>query len=97
MAHCPSKENARWQALKDYAEGVSARLEHHLRYLTLLENVPELLSYAKLTGYLHDLGKYRDDFRKHRLGWNSKIGQREAFVSKKVPHSDAGTRFTQSG
>lgn len=42
MAHSPSEENPQWQTLKTHAEGVSAQLEHHLRYLTLPENVPEL-------------------------------------------------------
>lgn len=95
MAHSPSQENPQWQTLKAHAEGVSARLEHHLRYLTLTENVPELLPYAKLTGYLHDLGKYRETFQKHRLGWNPEIGQPETFPKQKVPHSDAGAKFMQ--
>ncbi len=96
MAHSPSQENPQWQTLKAHAEGVSARLEHHLRYVTLPENVPELLPYAKLTGYLHDLGKYREDFQKHRLKWNPKTGQREDLPERKVPHSDAGAKFMQS-
>lgn len=68
MAHSPSNENPEWQTLKAHAEGVTSRLEHHLRYL--IHNVSELLPYTKLTGYLHDLGKYREDFQKYRLGWN---------------------------
>jgi len=94
MAHSPSQENPQWQPLKAHAEGVSARLEHHLRYIT--QSVPELAPYAKLTGYLHDLGKYREKFQKHRLGWNPKTGQREAFPNQKVPHSDAGAKFMQA-
>ena len=93
MAHSPSRENLQWQTLKSHAEGVSSRLEHHLRYLT--ENVPELTLYAKLTGYLHDLGKYRETFQNHRLGWNLQTGQPETFAEKKVPHSDAGAKFMQ--
>ena len=94
MAHSPSQENSQWQTLKAHAEGVSARLEHHLRYM--IDNVPELLPYAKLVGYLHDLGKYRETFQKHRLGWNPQTGQPETFAKKKVPHSDAGAKFMQS-
>lgn len=94
MAHSPSEENPQWQTLKAHAEGVTARLEHHLRYLT--RSVPELSAYAKLTGYLHDLGKYRDDFQKHRLEWNPTVGRKESYPPKKVPHSDAGARYMQS-
>lgn len=93
MAHSPSAENPEWQTLKAHAEGVTARLEHHLRYLT--QNVPELLPYAKLTGYLHDLGKYRDDFQEHRLGWNPRTGQPVTPSRKAVQHSDAGAKFMQ--
>lgn len=57
MAHSPSGENSEWQTLKVHAEGVTIRVEHHLRYLS--QNMPELLRHAKLIGYLHDLGKYR--------------------------------------
>lgn len=94
MAHSPSEENLEWQTLKAHAEGVTARLEHHLRYLT--RSVPELLPYAKLTGYLHDLGKYRDDFQKHRLAWDPQADQEIALVQKAVPHSDAGAKFMQA-
>lgn len=93
MAHSPSDENTEWQTLKAHAEGVTSRLEHHLRYLT--HNVPELLPHAKLTGYLHDLGKYRDNFQKHRLGWNMAAGRGESYVPKKVSHSDAGAKYMQ--
>lgn len=95
MAHSPSRENPHWQTLKAHAEGVSARLEHHLRYLTLPGNVPELRLYAKLTGYLHDLGKYRNDFQKYRLKWNPEKAREEKFPDRSVPHSDAGARFMQ--
>lgn len=94
MAHSPSEENPEWQTLKAHAEGVTARLEHHLRYLT--RNVPELLPYAKLTGYLHDLGKYREEFQEHRLGWDARADREITPVQKAVPHSDAGARYMQA-
>ncbi|WP_148221211.1 CRISPR-associated endonuclease Cas3'' [Truepera radiovictrix] len=94
MAHSPSEENPRWQTLKAHAEGVSARLEHHLRYL--FESVPELRPYAKLTAYLHDLGKYRDGFQEHRLGWNPHTQRPEAFPRRALEHSDAGAKFVQA-
>jgi CRISPR-associated endonuclease/helicase Cas3 len=94
MAHSPSEENTQWQTLQSHAEGVAVRLEHHLRYL--IESVPELAPYAKLTGYLHDLGKYREEFQKHRLKWNPTTGQKESFPDKAVPHSDAGAKFIQA-
>ena len=93
MAHSPSSENPAWQTLEAHAQGVTVRLEHYLRYL--IRNVPELLLHAKLTGYLHDLGKYRDDFQKHRLGWNPSVGQEEDYPPRKVSHSDAGARYMQ--
>jgi len=95
MAHSPSQENPQWQTLKAHLEGVTARLEHHVRYLTLPENVPELLPYAKLTGYLHDLGKYRDEFQKYRLGWDLQTDRKAAFVKRAVSHSDAGAKYTR--
>ena len=95
MGHSPSRENDRWQTLRAHTEGVTVRLEHHLRYLTLPNNIPELLPYAKLTGYLHDLGKYREDFQKYRLGWNPQTAQKEDFGKKAVPHSDAGAKVMQ--
>ena len=93
MAHSPSGENSEWQTLKAHAEGVTIRLEHHLRYLS--QNMPELLRHAKLIGYLHDLGKYREDFQKYRLTWNPETGKQEAFTPRKVPHSDAGAKAMQ--
>ena len=93
MAHSPSEENLAWQTLKAHAEGVTTRLEHHLRYLT--QNVPELSPYAKLTGYLHDLGKYRDDFQRYRLGWDPRANREAASVRKAVSHSDAGAKYMQ--
>lgn len=96
MGHSPSAENAAWQPLKAHVEGVTVRLESHLRYLTRPNNIPELLPYAKLAGYLHDLGKYRDDFQKHRLNWNPQTGRHEAFEERAVAHSDAGAKATQS-
>ena len=95
MGHSPSRENDRWQTLRAHTEGVTVRLEHHLRYLTLANNIPELLPYAKLTGYLHDLGKYREDFQKYRLGWNPQTAQKEDFGKKAVPHSNAGAKVMQ--
>lgn len=94
MAHSPSKENPQWQPLQAHAEGVSTRLVHHLRYLT--QNVPELLSYAKLTGYLHDLGKYREEFQKHRLGWDPRAAKEITLIPKAVSHSDAGAKYMQA-
>ncbi len=32
MAHSPSAENRQWQTLQSHTEGVTARLEHHLRF-----------------------------------------------------------------
>ena len=93
MAHSPGEESSGWQTLKAHAEGVTARLEHHLRYL--VQNVPELSSYAKLTGYLHDLGKYRGEFQKHRLGWDPQADREVSFVKRAVSHSDAGARYVQ--
>ncbi|GAA5503172.1 hypothetical protein Dxin01_02921 [Deinococcus xinjiangensis] len=92
MGHSPSKENPNWQTLKEHVEGVTDLLEHHIRYV----EVPELLPYAKLTGYLHDLGKYREDFQKHRLQWNPKTEQEDKTLEvKPCPHSDAGAKFMQ--
>lgn len=93
MAHSPGEESSGWQTLKAHAEGVTVRLEHHLRYL--IRSVPELSSYAKLTGYLHDLGKYRDEFQKHRLGWDPRTDQKITLVQRAVPHSDAGAKYAQ--
>ncbi|BDP43474.1 CRISPR-associated helicase/endonuclease Cas3 (plasmid) [Deinococcus aetherius] len=91
MGHSPSRENPRWQTLKDHVEGVTRRLEHHVRYI----GVPELTPHARLTGYLHDLGKYRERFQKHRLQWNPRTAQPEAFPEEAVPHSDAGAKVIE--
>nr|WP_246580681.1 CRISPR-associated endonuclease Cas3'' [Deinococcus aestuarii] len=91
MGHSPSRENPNWQTLKAHVIGVTLRLEHHVRYV----DVPKLLPHARLTGYLHDLGKYRERFQKHRLRWNPRTGQPEAFVEEPVPHSDAGAKVIE--
>nr|WP_246363357.1 CRISPR-associated endonuclease Cas3'' [Deinococcus budaensis] len=91
MGHSPSAQNPEWQTLKAHVDGVTARLTHHVRYL----NVPGVTVYARLTGLLHDLGKYRLDFQHHRLGWNPEAGRPQEYAEKAVPHSDAGAKFMQ--
>lgn len=92
MGHSPSRENPEWQTLQDHVQGVTALMEHHVRYVT----VPGLLPYAKLAGYLHDLGKYRDDFQKHRLQWNPATQRHDPTLEEKpCPHSDAGAKLTE--
>ena len=91
MGHSPSRENLEWQTLQAHVEGVTQLTEHHVRYMT----VPGLTVYARLTGLLHDLGKYRLDFQQHRLGWNPETGQPQKYAEKSVPHSDAGAKFMQ--
>lgn len=91
MGHSPSKENLEWQTLQAHVEGVTQLTEHHVRYMA----VPGLTVYARLTGLLHDLGKYRLDFQQHRLGWNPATGQPQEYAEKAVPHSDAGAKFIQ--
>ena len=73
-------------------EGVTRLTEHHVRYL----RVPHLPVYARLTGLLHDLGKYRLAFQQNRLGWNSETEQPGTFEEKAVPHSDAGAKVMQA-
>jgi len=92
MGHSPSKENLDWQTLEAHVEGVTQRIEHHVRYL----GVAHLERYARLIGLLHDLGKYRMDFQKHRLGWNPETQLPQKYPEKPVPHSDAGAKFMQS-
>ena len=91
MGHSPSKENLKWQTLQAHVEGVTQLTEHHVRYMA----VPGLAVYARLTGLLHDLGKYRLDFQQHRLGWNPAAGQPQEYAEKPMPHSDAGAKFIQ--
>jgi CRISPR-associated endonuclease/helicase Cas3 len=91
MGHSPSSENPEWQTLPDHVSGVTERITHHVRYMA----IPGLTVYARLTGLLHDLGKYRLEFQQHRLGWNPVTGQPQKYVEKAVPHSDAGAKFMQ--
>ena len=94
MGHSPSKERGDgvWQTLKEHVEGVTRLTEMHVQYL--VESVPEITTYAKLAGYLHDLGKYRDDFQLHRLKWHPHEERWDpTFEEKPVPHSDAGAKW----
>jgi CRISPR-associated endonuclease/helicase Cas3 len=91
MGHSPSSENPEWQTLENHVSGVTERTTHHVRYMA----VPGLTVYARLTGLLHDLGKYRMNFQQHRLGWNPVAGQPQKYAEKAVPHSDAGAKFMQ--
>lgn len=91
MGHSPSAQNPEWQTLKAHVDGVTTRLTHHVRYL----NVPEVAVYARLTGLLHDLGKYRLEFQHHRLKWNPEAGRPEEYIEKAVPHSDAGAKLVE--
>ena len=93
MGHSPSEENPNWQTLENHVSGVTRRTEQHVRYMATA--IPELTVYARLTGYLHDLGKYRMDFQQFRLGWNPETGQPQEYEQKAVPHSDAGAKFMQ--
>ena len=96
MGHSPSKERGDgvWQTLKEHVEGVTRLTEMHVQYL--VESVPEITTYAKLAGYLHDLGKYRDDFQLHRLKWHPHEERWDpTFEEKPVPHSDAGARLME--
>lgn len=86
MGHSPSKENPQWQTLKAHIEGVTDLLRGHVRYF----NHPEADLDAQWLGYMHDLGKYNDDFQKYRLGWNPDTEQPYNFKPDKVPHSGAG-------
>ncbi|WP_051363482.1 CRISPR-associated endonuclease Cas3'' [Deinococcus murrayi] len=92
MAHRPSAEQPQWQPLREHAQGVARRAEHFVRYLA----VPGVGVQARLAGYLHDLGKYREAFQKHRLGWDPAAGQPGAFGERRVPHSDAGAKFLEA-
>ncbi|MFC6619136.1 CRISPR-associated endonuclease Cas3'' [Deinococcus radiophilus] len=94
MGHSPSKENPEWQTLKDHVEGVTNRTEEHVRYL--IPKIPQLTVYARLTGLLHDLGKYRDDFQLHRLKWHPHEERHDPDLEEKAcPHSDAGAKFLE--
>lgn len=94
MGHSPSGENPVWQTLRAHVEGVTNRTDEHVRYL--VPNIPHLTVYARLTGLLHDLGKYRDDFQKHRLQWNPYTEREDKTLEvKPCPHSDAGARFME--
>ncbi|MGI8748652.1 MAG: CRISPR-associated endonuclease Cas3'', partial [Deinococcus sp.] len=93
MAHSPSEENPQWQTLRDHVEGVTRLTEHHVRYL----GVPHLSVYARLTGLLHDLGKYRDDFQMYRLNWHPHQEREDKTLGERpVPHSDAGAKLIQA-
>lgn len=95
MGHSPSRENPDWQTLKCHTEGVSRLAEHNIRYLSY--NIAQLTLYIRLTGLLHDLGKYRDDFQMYRLNWNPYQEREDKTLGEKaVPHSDAGARFMQA-
>lgn len=91
MGHSPSAQNPEWQTLRAHVDGVTERLAHHARYL----NVPGVAVYAQLTGLLHDLGKYRLEFQRHRLGWNPEAGRPQEYPEKAVPHSDAGAKLIE--
>ncbi|MFC3859574.1 CRISPR-associated helicase Cas3' [Deinococcus antarcticus] len=96
MGHSPSKErnDGVWQTLKDHVEGVTNRTEEHVRYL--IPKIPQLTVYARLTGLLHDLGKYRDDFQLHRLKWNPHEERHDPDLEERAcPHSDAGAKFLE--
>ncbi|WP_425145963.1 CRISPR-associated endonuclease Cas3'' [Deinococcus sp.] len=93
MGHSASEENPEWQTLKEHVEGVTNLTEHHLQYL----NVPHLPLYARLTGLLHDLGKYRDAFQMYRLNWHPQQQREDKTLGQqKVPHSDAGAKFLEA-
>nr|WP_162243079.1 CRISPR-associated endonuclease Cas3'' [Deinococcus sp. Leaf326] len=94
MGHSPSQENPTWQTLRSHSEGVARFTEHHLRYLS--SNIAHLTVYARLTGLLHDLGKYRDDFQMYRLNWHPYEEREDKTLGERpVSHSDAGARFIQ--
>lgn len=88
MGHSPSKENPNWQTLKEHVEGVTDFIRKHVRFF----NVPNADLDARWLGYMHDLGKYRPKFQKHRLGWNPDTQQAFRFPEEAVPHSDAGAK-----
>lgn len=95
MGHSPSKErnDGVWQTLKEHLDGVTERTVQHVRFL----NVPEMPRYARVAGYLHDLGKYRDDFQIHRLKWHPHEERHDPnFEEKPCPHSDAGARLMEA-
>lgn len=95
MGHSPSKENPTWQTLKSHTEGTTRLTEHHTRYLS--PNIVHLTLYVRLTGLLHDLGKYRDDFQMYRLNWHPHQEREDKTLGERpVPHSDAGARFMQA-
>ncbi|WP_221090686.1 CRISPR-associated helicase Cas3' [Deinococcus aquaedulcis] len=88
MGHSPSEENLEWQTLKDHVEGVTKLLRERARFF----NLPNADLDAQWLGYLHDLGKYREKFQKHRLKWNPDTRQPFEFVEEAVAHSDAGAK-----
>lgn len=88
MGHSPSRERADgvWQSLKSHIEGVTTLLRQHTRFF----DHPHADVDAQWLGYMHDLGKYRVRFQKHRLGWNPDTARPHKFPEEAVPHSDAG-------
>lgn len=90
MGHSPSRErdDGVWQSLKCHVEGVTKLLRLHARFF----DHPNADLDAQWLGYMHDLGKYRVKFQKHRLGWNPDTQQAYKFPEESVPHSDAGAK-----
>lgn len=95
MAHSPTADNPRWQTMREHVQGVSERIEAHVRYLA--RRLPHLMLHARLSAQVHDLGKYRDGYQMHRLQWHPDTAQFDpALPVWPVAHSDAGARLLQT-
>lgn len=91
MGHSPSKErnDGVWQTLKAHVEGVTELLRQHARFF----DHPNADLDAQWLGYMHDLGKYRLEFQRHRLQWEPLTGKEDkTLFVKPWPHSDAGAK-----
>jgi len=91
MGHSPSRErnDGVWQSLKAHVEGVTKLLRQHARFF----NHPNADLDAQWLGFMHDLGKYRLEFQRHRLQWEPMTGKEDRTLTvKPCPHSDAGAK-----
>ncbi len=86
-AHTPNEEkNVPPHLLKNHLEDVTARAMNNAQDIS----IPHVQDYLKLAGLLHDLGKYKLEFQRKRLGYDPLLGTRVTTPQGKVDHSSMG-------
>ena len=86
-AHTPNAaEGIPEHLLREHLQSVAERAVQNARHF-VVPNVEPLLRAA---GLLHDLGKYKLEFQRERLGYDPEFGRAVATRGKRVDHSSLG-------